>query len=184
MTKKTKSKKLKMPITIVGEGRDEWNNRYIKFAVRGSGRDIPPFSVEQITTEPKPLFAELGNAGWNAFTSKARNGFLEKLQNRKPQQPTFKVVTRLGWNSGAFVLPKEVIGHPNKQLECSFRDLDHQMLAKYRCKGTLKDWQNNIGCSLQGQLAAHVRCEPCLRRADPSLRFWTTVGWISNFGAR
>jgi hypothetical protein len=78
MTKNTKSKNLKLPITIVGEGRDEWNNRYIKFAVRGSGRDIPPFSVKQLTTDPKPLFAELGNAGVNAFTSKARNGFLKK----------------------------------------------------------------------------------------------------------
>jgi hypothetical protein len=169
MTKNKKSKMSKLPITIVGEGRDEWNNRYIKFAVRGSGRDIPPFSVKQLTTDPKPLFAELGNAGVNAFTSKARNGFLEKLQNRKSQPPTFKVVTRLGWNSGAFVLPNEVIGHPNKHLECSFRHLDNQMLAKYRCRGVLKDWQNNIGALCKGNsrlmFAASLAC------VGPILRF-------------
>ena len=174
MKTETKKSKLLDPVSrvrVVGEGRDEWNNRYIKFAVRGSGRDIAPFSVTQFIDNSKPFFAELCNAGWNAFTSKARNGFLEKLQNRKPQQPTFKVVTRLGWNSGAFVLPNEVIGHPDKQLECSFRDLDHQMLAKYRCRGTLKDWQNNIGTLCKGNsrlmFAASLAC------AGPILRFVT-----------
>ena len=171
MTKKSKSKKSKLPIVIVGEGRDEWNNRYLKFAVRGSERDIPPFSVKELTTDPRPLFAELGNAGWNAFTSKARNDFLGKLQNRKPQQPTFKVVTRLGWNSGAFVLPNEVIGHPNEQLECSFRHLDHQMLAKYRCGGTLKDWQNNIGALCKGN--SRLMFAVSLACVGPILRFVT-----------
>lgn len=110
----------------------------MKFSVRGNDRDIPPFRVTQLTTDPKPLFAELANAGWNAFTPTVKRNFLKKLQGRNPQPPTFKIVTRLGWNGGAFVLPNEIIGHSSKQLECSFRHLDHQMLAKYRCKGTLK----------------------------------------------
>ena len=122
-------------VKVSGEGIDEFGNRFIKFAVRRSTRDVPPFSAAQLTTDPAPLFVELANAGWYAFTPKARRDLLEKLQNLKPQPPTFKVVTRLGWNSGAFVRPNEVIGHPNKQLECSFRHLDHQILAKYRSRG-------------------------------------------------
>ena len=60
-------------VRVVGEGIDEAGNRYIKFAVDGSDRDIPPFAAKQLIDDPKPLFTELGNAGWNAFTSKMRN---------------------------------------------------------------------------------------------------------------
>src|SRR5580704_8922198 len=69
-------------VRIVGEGRDEWGRRYFKFIVQGSNIDIPPFSVERIMHENgKDLFIALGNAGWNAFTTKARSELLSKLQN-------------------------------------------------------------------------------------------------------
>ena len=86
-TKKSKPSSPFSRVKVLGEGLDELGNRYIKVAVVGSDRDIPPFSVKQLVTEPKPLFAELGNAGWNVFTSKSRRGLLEKLQNRKPRRP-------------------------------------------------------------------------------------------------
>jgi hypothetical protein len=43
-----KKKKMSDPtsrISVKGEGRDEWNNRYFKFSVRGAEANIPPFSV-------------------------------------------------------------------------------------------------------------------------------------------
>jgi hypothetical protein len=80
-------------VVIVGEGRDEFNKRYLKFAVRGSSVNIPPISVEILVSDPKTLFAALSNAGWNAFTRKVRDELLEKLQQRKPTDPSFKVVT-------------------------------------------------------------------------------------------
>jgi putative DNA primase/helicase len=132
-------------IIIKGEGRDEWDNRYFKFAVAGSNSNIPPFSVKQIMENSTALFVELTNAGASAFRSSARNDLLSQLDGRKPEPAKFKVVTRLGWNSGAFVLPNEIIGQPSTTLETSFRHLDQQLLAKYRIKGTLQQWRTNIG---------------------------------------
>ena len=132
-------------VVIVGEGRDEFNKRYLKFAVRGSDINIPPISVETLVNDPKALFAALSNAGWNAFTRKVRDELLEKLQQRKPSDPSFKVVTRMGWNSGAYVFPCKIIGKPRKQLEKAFDGLDQVMQEKYRTKGTLNDWRRQIG---------------------------------------
>ena len=141
-------------ILIKGEGRDEWKNRYFKFAVRGSKSDIPPFSAREIIKDPTGLLVELINAGASAFHKSAPRDLLDRLNRRKPTNPKFSVVTRLGWNSGAFVLPGRIIGQPKRPLEPSFRHLDPQLLAKYRGKGELGDWQRNIGelCSGNSRL--------------------------------
>ena len=141
-------------ILIKGEGRDEWQNRYFKFGVRGTKSDIPPFSAQEIIKDANGLFVELINAGANAFRASARKELLDQLDKRKATTPKFKVVTRLGWNSRAFVLPREIIGQPKRQLEPSFRRLDEQQLAKYRPSGTLEDWKRKIGdlCSRNSRL--------------------------------
>ena len=71
-------------IVIKGEGRDEWKNRYFKFAVRGTESNIPPFSVDEIIKNPNSLFVELGNAGASAFSRLARKTLLNQLDQRKP----------------------------------------------------------------------------------------------------
>ena len=155
MSKGTRLKGSNSPTTtaqvkIVGEGFDEWKDRYFKFSVVGSDRDIPPFSAKQLLDGSKPLFTALANAGWNAFTPKAQAALLEQLQVRKTESPTFKVVTRLGWNSGAYVLPDEIIGEPKVPLEKAFGGLDPAKLAKYRTKGTLKEWQDRVAALCVG----------------------------------
>src|SRR5580700_3278501 len=154
-------------VVIVGEGRDEFNKRYLKFAVRGSDVNIPPISVENLVNDPKALFAALSNAGWNAFTRKVRDELLEKLQQRKPSDPSFKVVTRLGWNSGAYVFPGKIIGKPTKPLEKAFGGLDRAMQEKYRTKGTLNDWQQQIAalCKDNSRLMFSI----CLALTGPIL---------------
>jgi putative DNA primase/helicase len=150
MPKKSRAANKPSAVRILGEGLDEWGNRYFKFSVVGSSRKIEPFSVEQITRDPKPLFAALGNAGWNGFTAKVRNQFLQQLQNRKPQTASFRVVTRLGWNSGAFVFPDEIVGQPKTPLEAAFGGLDPAMLKKYRTRGTLSDWREQVAALCVG----------------------------------
>ena len=39
-------------ITIEGEGRDEWGHRFFKFAIRGSDRNVAPFSARRSWTSP------------------------------------------------------------------------------------------------------------------------------------
>ena len=137
--KKRKTSAPTSRISIEGQGRDEWDQLYFKFAVAGSNSNIAPFSAKEILQNSTALFVELTNAGASTFQRSARNDLLSQLDERKPEQAKFKVVTRLGWNSGAFVLPKEIIGQPGTTLETSFRHLDQQLLAKYRIKGTLQD---------------------------------------------
>jgi uncharacterized protein (DUF927 family) len=153
MSKKAKPLKRLGPasrVKIVGEGFDEWNNRYFKFAVIGSDVDLPPFSVEQITDKSSLLWTALNNAGANLFTHASRTEFLKNLQARPPEEPSFRVATRVGWNGRVFVLPNRVIGKPTTRLETAFRDLDQQMLAKYRTRGTLAEWKEKIGVPCRG----------------------------------
>src|SRR3984893_7099899 len=132
-------------IIIVGEGHDEWEHRYFKFGVHGSDANIPPFSAQEILDSPNSLFGELTDAGANAFRKSARNALLRQLDELESQPAKFKVVSRLGWNRAAFVLPGKIIGQPRKPLEPSFRHLDQQILGKYRTRGTLRQWQSEIG---------------------------------------
>jgi hypothetical protein len=172
-------------VRIAGEGRDEWGKRYFKFIVRGSNIDIPPFSIKSIIkNNGRDLFIALGNAGWNAFTVKARNELLSKLQNRKPRDPSFKVVTRLGWASCAYVFPGEIIGTPNTPLETTFGGLDYSMLGKYRTKGSLEDWQKNIAQECIGN--SRLMFAVSLAFTGPILRLAARpeIRWISNLGRR
>jgi len=156
-------------VIVEGEGVDEWGNRYFKFSVKGSKKTIPPFSVSQIVNNQSEFMTALINAGASLFTSNSQRTILKQLEERQPEDPSFKVATRLGWNGSVFVFPDEIVGTPKKPLETSFSDLKPQMLAKYRCKGTLKDWQDKIGslCIRNSRLifAASLAC------TGPVLRF-------------
>jgi putative DNA primase/helicase len=168
-SKKSKLSTVKSRIRIEGEGRDEWNKRHFKFSVDGSDHQIPPIAAEQLVKEATPLFAAFANAGWNGFTNKARNEVLERLQRRKPRSPTFKVATRLGWNSGAYVLPDQNIGKPEMPLQTAFSGLDRAMLDKYRVRGSLNDWQNQIAAPCEGN--SRLMFSVCLAFTGPILRF-------------
>jgi putative DNA primase/helicase len=100
--------------------------------------------MDQLSSEPEALYSALSNAGVNIFTRKAKNKILELLQARKPAPPSFKVATRLGWNGSAIVRPDEIIGAPKIPLERALEGLDQQMLAKYRVRGSLAEWQANL----------------------------------------
>src|SRR3984893_6363527 len=137
-------------ITVLGEGRDEWEHRYFKFGIHGSDANISPFSAKELLDRPNDIFGELTDAGANAFQKSVRNSLLRQLDDLQCSPATFKVVSRLGWNSGAFVLPQKIIGKPGISLEPSFRHLDQQALGKYRTRATLEQWQRKIGILCSG----------------------------------
>jgi uncharacterized protein (DUF927 family) len=156
-------------VKIVGEGLDEWGVRYFKFLVRGSDRDIPPFSVEQLLEEREALFTALANSGWNAFTPKTQGAFWQKLEARKKEAPTFRVVTRLGWNSGAYVFPDKIIGKPRMRLERAFGGLDPAKRVKYRVRSILEEWQDKIANLCVGN--SRLMFAVSLAFTGPILRF-------------
>jgi putative DNA primase/helicase len=167
--KSLKSRRKANSAKIVGEGRDEIGNRYFKFAVRGSTSEIEPISVDQLTRDPKPLFVALANAGWNAFTPQARTQFLQKLNGREPRKPTFRVVTRLGWNKTAYILPDEVTGEKSEQIVTAFSSLDQAMLRKYWVRGDLATWQEQIASLCNGN--SRLMFAVSLAFTGPILRF-------------
>src|SRR5664280_1317292 len=86
-------------VFVKGEGQDEWGHRYFKLAVKDSAIDLPPFSLDQISSDPKIVYSRLSNAGVNVLSAAAKNQLLNMLQEYEPTKPSFKVATRLGWIS-------------------------------------------------------------------------------------
>jgi hypothetical protein len=148
-------------IKIIGEGFDELGQRYFKLRVQGSDRDLPPYSVAGIV-KPEKLYSDLGNAGCNLFTRQAQRALLELLQNHERKELNFSVVTRLGAFPTFYVQPNEIIGSPTLPVELATGTLDAQMLQKFRCRGSLVDWQRKIGrlCAGNSRLmfAASLAC--------------------------
>ena len=149
-------------IEIVGEGFDDLGRRFIKLKVKGSDRDLPPYSMEDIL-KPERLYRELGDAGCKLFSRNLQNRLQDILQNYEQiGAPNFSVVTRLGSFRNFYVRPDEIIGNPPLLIELALGSLDSHMLQKYRCRGALENWQDKIGklCTGNSRLmfAASLAC--------------------------
>ena len=131
-------------LEIAGEGFDDLGRRYIKLRLKGSGRDLPPYSMADIL-KPDRLYRDLGDAGCNFFSHQAQRDLQNLLQNHEQQEPRFSVVTRLGSFRDFYVRPDEIIGSPPLPMELALGSLDSHMLQKYRCRGSLESWQEKIG---------------------------------------
>ena len=131
-------------ITVAGEGFNEWKERYFKLKVKGSNRDLPPYSMKAIIAEPDTLCTDLSNAGANVFTRETKRQLLKMLEEQKAETPTFKVASFPGWHGSRLVFPDRSFGNSKLPVETSFVGLDLQMIAKYRTQGTLEDWQNQV----------------------------------------
>jgi hypothetical protein len=131
-------------VTIVGEGYDEWKQRYFKLKIKGSAVNLPPYSMRRINKDPDTLYADLSNAGANIFAGGTKRQLLEMLEEQKAERPTFKVASHPGWHGSSLVFPDKSFGSSKLPVETSFVDLDAQMIAKYRTRGTLREWQDQI----------------------------------------
>src|SRR4051794_33549190 len=96
-------------VEIAGEGFDDLGHRYLKLRVKGSNRDLRPYSMADIV-KPEQLYCDLGDAGCNLFSSRAQRELLDLLQSHEQQEPSFSVVTRLGCFRNFYVRPNEIIG--------------------------------------------------------------------------
>jgi putative DNA primase/helicase len=162
MTKKPKKRDPLANVTIVGEGFDEFDQRYLKLKVNGSTRSLPPYSMAEIL-EPKRLYRELGDAGCKLFSRQLQNHLQGMLQDyEQVGAASFSVVTRLGSFRSFYVRPDEIIGSSPVAIEPAFGSLDVGMLAKYRRRGSLDSWQEKIGklCTGNSRLmfAASLAC--------------------------
>jgi hypothetical protein len=136
-------------VRIIGEGFDEWKNRYLKLKVNNS-TELPPYSMRSISKDPETLYADLCNAGANVLTAKTKGRLLLMLEEQAPEPATFMVATYPGWHGSTLVFPDKSFGESKLPTETSFVDLDVQMIAKYRTRGPLQDWQDRIWALCQG----------------------------------
>ncbi len=79
-----KKEKVLLPLIarvfVQSEGKDEWGNRYFKLAVKDSQIDLPPFSLDQISSDPQIVYSRLSNAGVSVLSTAAKTQVLNMLQ--------------------------------------------------------------------------------------------------------
>lgn len=161
MTKNTAKKITLANVNVVGEGFDDLGHRYLKLNVKGSNRNLRPYSMADIL-KPEQIYCDLGDAGCNLFSRQAQRDLQTRLQNHEQQESSFSVATRLGSFRNFYVRPDELIGRPPLPVELALGSLDSHMLQKYRCRGPLASWQEKIGKLCTGNtrlmFAASLAC--------------------------
>lgn len=140
---------LSTQVTVDGEGNDEAGRRYIK--LRAGTKKLPPYSLSKLIEDPSVLFRDLGDAGVRVITPRSKAAVLQQLQSQKEGvEINFEVATRPGWHGSRLVFPDRVFGRSKLALERAFDSPDAEMLAKFRSKGTLKQWQDDVFSLCQG----------------------------------
>src|SRR5271157_1525815 len=78
-------------IKIVGEGRDEWNNRYIKLKVNGTKASLPPYSMDDIFNPQNKIYKDVGTAGVMLTSPADKAAFTKMMSKYTKQKSSFKV---------------------------------------------------------------------------------------------
>jgi putative DNA primase/helicase len=126
---------------IDGEGRDDLGARYFRIALPNAAITV---SAKTVVSEQTQIFTALTNAGTNCFSAESKRAIIEQLQSFCDSEPSFRVATKVGHFHNQFVMPERVIGMSVPQTVAVLDDLDHAMVTKYRTRGTLKEWREQI----------------------------------------
>jgi putative DNA primase/helicase len=157
-------------LSVIAEGRDEWGRRYFRLGERGEPLQLRPVLATRLVNQPKEVMASLANIGVSLFTGMAQREFIASVQKWKPEQPSFKVATRIGWNDDSYVLPDRIFNRrPN--IYPVLDELRASMMAKYREAEDyfLEEWQENIGKLCVGN--SRLMFAVALAFTGPILRF-------------
>ena len=151
---------------IDGEGRDELDRRYFRIAIAGSAITVP---VDTAISEPANLYKALTNAGINCISAESKKAVIDFLQSFCSDEDSFRVATKIGHFHRQFIFPNRVVGRPMPQTVPVLDDLDPAMLAKYRTRGTLNDWQEQIAAKADGN--SRLMFATALAFTGPILQF-------------
>lgn len=126
----------------VGLGEDDIGRRYI--LMECDGKRIEPLLFATLSEDAR-FFSALRAANVPVVTRAAKAAFMLAVQSA-PREVTHYIASRTGFhlNNSVFLLPGNLIGEPQKDLEISLGHLDSSMQAKYRSQGSLSDWQNTV----------------------------------------
>lgn len=130
----------------------------ISFGKTGVGPDNERFIEVKIKSGKKPVenllrydeifgggktaaIAKLNRQGAHLISPKVVNQFLHDLQELGPQEPSFKVATRVGPFGDAFVLPETVVSVTSEKVPVVFDEKLNNYLTWGRTGGTLEGWR-------------------------------------------
>ena len=156
-------------ISVIAEGKDEWGRRYFLLGVAGKPvTKLPPILASRFASDKKGISSALTNAGFNLIAPTAQTAFFNSAQQWQTTDPSFEVATKIGWNGGSYVLPDMIIG-TNKDIYASLGELDSDMVAKYRVRNNLSNWQTHVGKLCVGN--SRLMFAVALAFTGPILRF-------------
>jgi len=124
----------------VGQGPDGERFIYITIKADGSSQKVL-VRYDDFRTGSTQVISRLNKLGAHLISPAAVSEFSRRLQELGPQEPSFKVATRVGPFGDAFVLPHGVVSAEQKDIATYFDERLLDYMAWGRKGGTLKGWQ-------------------------------------------
>jgi hypothetical protein len=124
----------------VGRGPD--GERFIRVNIDiAKQRRIVLLRYDDLVSGSGQALARLNALDAHLISPPAKSEFLRRLQDLGPQEPSFRVATRVGPFGKAFVLPDKVLSATKEDIETWFDDGLAAYLSWGRHGGTLKTWK-------------------------------------------
>jgi hypothetical protein len=124
----------------VGRGPD--GERFIRVNIDiAKQRRIVLLRYDDLVSGSGQALARLNALDAHLISPPAKSEFWRRLQDLGPQEPSFRVATRVGPFGKAFVLPDKVLSATKEDIETWFDDGLAAYLSWGRHGGTLKTWK-------------------------------------------
>ena len=138
-------------IELIGRGRDEdgAHFRMIRWKENGAGAERTDAFPLEIVGE-REGWARMRRGGLSVTTSRLLRAHLGNHMQLAGSDQFWRVVSRSGWQHGAYVLPNaEVVGNPADPVFFNGRSASANA---YRVNGTVTQWQERVGALAQGNV--------------------------------
>lgn len=131
------------PLQVVAHGRDAESGGWALVCEFADYEGKPHIEVlpREALAEPTPLRAALLRAGLHLEPDNAAKNALVIYLHRVNPGRYVRLIDRPGWHGAAYVLPDATIGKPDEPLLLN----PPPRLNPYQVRGTVTDWQNEIG---------------------------------------
>jgi len=138
-------------IELIGRGKDEdgAHFRMIRWKENGAGAERTDAFPLEIVGE-REGWARMRRGGLSVTTSRLLRAHLGNHMQLAGLDQFWRVVSRSGWQHGAYVLPNaEVVGNPADPVFFNGRSASANA---YRVSGTVFEWQEQVGALAQGNV--------------------------------
>ena len=138
-------------IELIGRGKDEDGShfRMMRWKENGTGSERTDAVPLEIVGE-REGWARMRRGGISVTTSRTLRAHLGNHMQLSGSEQFWRVVSRSGWQHGAYVLPNaEVVGSPADPVFFNGRSASANA---YRISGTVAEWQEQVGTLARGNV--------------------------------